>query len=193
MSPDKLAELPGLEAELLRLSGSLEAQQAARSRAQGKGGEWEAKERKLRGAGEAERVDWARGDVEKAVKKAKEQRANVEQLQRAVARLEDWVGRGRKVKEEVEDVVQDRVKEVVEEVVVKVEGPGMAWFRGFFFGKPGAGGHHGYAWGPRRPQGPPRLETPLLLPSVSPVWTFRFVMHRVHHKIFGPGEVGVGG
>ena len=43
--------------------------------------------------------------MEKVVKKAKQKRANVEQLERAVARLEDWVGRARKVNEEVERVV----------------------------------------------------------------------------------------
>ena len=64
VSPDEL------EAELLRLSSSLGAQWAARSRAaEGKVREWGAKEGELRRAGEEGRADWARGNVEKAVTK----------------------------------------------------------------------------------------------------------------------------
>ena len=71
------------------------------------------------------------------VKRAMEKKANVEQLERMVARLEDSVGRGRKmkeeVKEEVEEVVQEKVKhEVAAEVLEeKVEVTDMAWLRGF--------------------------------------------------------------
>ena len=54
-------------------------------------------------------------------------------------------------------------------------------------GKPGAGGIMDMPWdaaflaGPQ----PPGLDNPLLLPPESPVWTLRFVMHHVHHKILG--------
>ena len=51
--------------------------------------EWQAKEGHLRRAGEEERADWARGNVEKALKKAKEKQANVEQSERTTARLEE--------------------------------------------------------------------------------------------------------
>ena len=55
----------------------------------------------------------------------------MEQLERTVARLEEWVGRGRKVKEEGEEVEEGKVKEEAEAQVVgeKVEGTGMAWLR----------------------------------------------------------------
>ena len=75
--------------------------------------EREAKDGELFRAGEEERADWARQMAEKAVKKEQERKANVEQLERTVARPEDWVGRGRKVKEEeneeVEGVVEGNV------------------------------------------------------------------------------------
>ena len=57
VSPDEPEDLKGLEAELRRLSSSLGAQRAARSRAEGKVREWEAKEGELRRAGEEERAD----------------------------------------------------------------------------------------------------------------------------------------
>ena len=122
LSPNEVEEQQGLEAELLTLSGSLGAQRAARSMAKGKVREWEAEEGELRSVGEVECADWARGNA-----------ATVEQLESMVARLEDWVGRGRKVKEEVKEEVEEVVEEKVEAEVVeeKVEGTGMAWLRGF--------------------------------------------------------------
>ena len=73
-----------------------------------------------------------------------ERKANVEQLERTVLRLEEWVGWSRKVKEgekeEVEEVGEGKVKEDVEAQVVeeKVEVTGMAWPR-LFLGNWAAG------------------------------------------------------
>ena len=189
-----MEELQGLQAELLRDSGSLGAQWAARLRAVGKVRECEAKEGELRRAGKEGRADLARGHVEKAARKAKDKQANVEHLEGAVARLEDWVGRGRKVKEEVKEeeevVVEEKVSDDVKAEVVeeKVEGTGMAWWRGFS-GNRGAGAIMDMPWDAAVPAGPHPLglDNPLLLPLESPVWTLRFVMHRVHHKTVGQG------
>ena len=66
-SPFELEDLEGLEAQPLGLSNSMGvAQRAARSRAEGKVRQWETKEGGLRRAGEDERADWARGNLEKA-------------------------------------------------------------------------------------------------------------------------------
>ena len=35
---------------------------------------------------------------------------------------------------------------------------------------------------------PPNLDHPLLVPRESPIWTVRFLMHRVNHKILGQGR-----
>ena len=35
---------------------------------------------------------------------------------------------------------------------------------------------------------PQNLDHPLLVPPESPIWTFCFLMHRVHHKILGQGR-----
>ena len=150
--------------------------------------QWEAKERAVGSAGEVQRADWARANLEKAVKKAKEKRANVEQLEILVARLEDCVGRGRKVKVEVEEVAEEMVKEEVGEELVedKVQGTGMAWLRGFL-GNRGAGAIMDMPWDPSvvaEPH-PLGLDVPLLPPPESSIWALRFVMQRVHHKILG--------
>ena len=93
------------------------------------------------------------------------------------------------VKEEVEEVVEEKVNEEVEVEVVeeKVEGTGMAWLRGFLENQ-GAGAIMNMTWDPTVLKGPQGLDTPLLLPPESPVWTLPFVMHRVHHRILGQGR-----
>ena len=195
-------ELEGLRADLLRLSSSLGAQRAARSRAEGKVRQCEAKvEKLLAREGQEEREEWERANLEMARQKVQErlEKANVEQLERLVQRLEDWVGWGRKVKEEeVEDEVEEvgeekvgeRVQEEVEENVVEEKVVvGGGWLTGFL-GSRVAGAIMDF---PREPavlagHHPPNLDHPLLLSSESPIWTLRFVMHRVHHKILGQGR-----
>ena len=103
----------------------------------------------------------------------------MEQLERAMAMLEDWVARGRNVKEEVEEVVEEET----------LDGTDMAWLREYLE-NPGAGANMDMPWdgaileGPR----PPRLDTLVLLPSEIPVCTLFSVMHRVHHNILGQGR-----
>ena len=90
----------------------------------------------MRRAG-VQRADWERGNLQKVVKNAHERKAHVEQLERAVLRLEEWVVGGRKVKEEekkeVEEVQEQKVKEEAEAQVLeeKEEVSGMAWLRSF--------------------------------------------------------------
>ena len=35
---------------------------------------------------------------------------------------------------------------------------------------------------------PPNLDTPLLVAPESPVWTLRFLLVRVHHRLLGAGR-----
>ena len=88
------------------------------------------------------------------------------------------------------EVEVGKVKEEVEEKVVeeKVEVAG-AWLK-TFLGNQAAGPIMDMPWdgvvlvGPH----PPGLDRPLLLPAESPVWTLRFVTHRVRHKILRQGR-----
>ena len=57
---------------------------------------WEAKVEELVTAEDGERDEWARGNRDKARKKLQGKKENVEQPERTVQRLEDWVDRGRK-------------------------------------------------------------------------------------------------
>ena len=71
----------------------------------------------------------------------------------------------------------------------KVEVTGMPWLRTFLGGRT-AEAIMDLPWDPALLVGPhpPALDHPLLMPPESPVWTLRFVMHRVHHKISGRGR-----
>ena len=111
-----------------------------------------------------------------------------------MARLEESVGGGRKVKEEEEEVgegEEGKMKEGVEAQVVVEKGgvTGMAWLRGFL-GNRAAGAIMDVPWDPAvlaspHPMG---LNHPLLLPPESSIWTLRFVTQRVHHKRLGQGR-----
>ena len=121
----------------------------------------------------------------------------MEQPERTVQRLEDWVGQGRKVKEKEKDEVvqvevemeEGKVNEEVEEKVVeeKVDVAG-SWLT-TFLGNRAVGAIMDIPWYLTVLAGPhaPGLNCPLLLPVKSLVWTLRFVMHHVHHKILGRG------
>ena len=110
------------------------------------------------------------------------------------------MGGDRKVKEEVVDEVvevevqgmlEEKVKEDVEEKAVeeKVIGGGRRGLRTFLGGW-AAGAIMDLPRGPAVLAGPtpPNLDHPLLVPPGSPIWTVRFMMHHVHHKILGQGK-----
>ena len=44
-------------------------------------------------------------------------------------------------------------------------------------------------WDPVGSPPPPALHHLLWLPVESSIWTLRFVMHRVHHRLLGPGKL----
>ena len=148
----------GLRANLVRLFNLLGAQRAARSRTEeGEAVACKKVEVLCAREGQEEREAWARANLEKAQQKVLEWKANLEHLERSVQRLEDWIGWGRKVmeevvEEEVEEVGQEnvgeRVKEEVEENVVEKKVGGVVADR--FFAPSCGGGHHGLALGPHR-------------------------------------------
>ena len=86
------------------------------------------------------------------------------------------------MEEKVKEEVEEKVKEEVEE---KVTGAGE-WLRVFLGGR-AFGAIMDLPWDPAVLAGPhpPNLNHSLL---VSPIWTLRFLMHRVHHKILGQGR-----
>ena len=96
-----------------------------------------------------------------------------------------------------EEVVVEKVKDEVEEIVVeeKVEGMGMGksgvfdWLREFLVHRV-AGAILDLPWDCAVLDDPHPLgmDTPLLLPPGGPIWTLRFVLHRVHHKVLGQGR-----
>ena len=51
-------------------------------------------------------------------------------------------------------------------------------------------GAHDLPWDPAVLAGPhpPNLDTPLLVAPESPVWTLRFLLVRVHHRLLGAGR-----
>ena len=85
----------------------------------------------------------------------------------------------------MEETVEETVKEEVEE---KAFGAGR-WVR-VFWGAREAGSMQDLPWDTAVLAGshPPNLDHPLLVPPESPIWTPRFWMHRVHHKILGQGR-----
>ena len=197
-----------MRGELQRLSSSLGAQRAARPRAETKVAGWEAKVAELQAGGEGEREGWAAANLKKAGQKVREKEDTIQRLERSVRWMEECVVKEGKVKEEVEEEVveveveetvggkvEGKVKEevegkVVEEKVVeeKVAGAGQ-WLRGCL-GSPTAGTIMDLPRDPAVLAGPhpPNLDQPLLVPPESPVWTLRFLMHCVHHKILGRGR-----
>ena len=71
----------------------------------------------LRAKGEGEREGWAAANLEKARQKVREKEDDIRQLGRSVRRIEEWVAREAKGKEEV----KDEVGEVDVEEMVKVK------------------------------------------------------------------------
>ena len=99
------------------------------------------------------------------------------------------------VEVEVEETVEEKVKEEVEEKVVEkrvVEEKAVGAERCLmvFWGARTAGSILDLSWDPAvlAVPSPPDLDHPLLVPPGSPIWTLRFLMHRVHHKILGQGR-----
>ena len=203
LSSEEQAELADLESELHGLSATLGAQWAAQARVEGKLGYWEVKERELRNEGDVEPANWAMKTTEKESKKVDDKQSSAEQLERAVARLEDWVARLRRKgrlqpKVEMEKEEEEEKGEVEETVVEeKVEGMGMGkygvsnWLREFL-GSRGGGGHLGPALrhsvldGPNPPVMDPPSPSPGELNLDSPLCAAP--AHRVHHKVLGQGR-----
>ena len=122
----------------------------------------------------------------------------MQQLERSARRLEEWVGRGRKVKGdvvddvvevEVEDMVEEKMKEDVKVVEDNVTGGGGGWPRTLLGGQLAAA-IMDLPWDPADLAGPhpPNLEHPLPVPLEIPTWTLRCLMHRVHRKVVGEGR-----
>ena len=101
--------------------------------------------------------------------------------------------------EEVDVVVEEDVQGEMEEASVKEEeeetkvvepapagGGGGQWLRGLM-GSRAAGDIQDLPWDPAVLAGPhPRnLDTPLLVDPETPVWTLRFLLVRVHHRLLG--------
>ena len=91
LSLEELVELAVFESDLCQLSGQLGAHKGARAKGARKVREWDEKEG-LKGQGEEERMGWAASCLEKAKKKLEEKDKAVADLERAVERLEGWVG-----------------------------------------------------------------------------------------------------
>ena len=58
------------------------------------------------------------------------------------------------------------------------------------YGVQGCGALQDVPWDPAVLAGPhpPDLDSPLLVAPESPVWTLRFLMVRVHHRLLGAGR-----
>ena len=155
----------------------------------------EANVEELRAGGEGQREGWAAASLKKARQKVPDKEDNMRQLKRSVRRLEEWVAREAKVKEEVvdevlevevevevEEMVEENVKEEVEERAT-AGGGGMAEY---FFER--VGGRAAWAimdvpWNSAHQT----AANPHLVPTESVIWTRRFLTHRVRHNISGHG------
>ena len=198
-----------MEAARGELKGFLDsraASKAAKTRAETKVSAWEVKLRSLVEDGaEEERVEWAEANLRKAKAKVAEKAAAVEGFERAVRQCERQLAAvvARVKDEEVDEVVEVDVHgEMEEEASVKDEeeetkvveaaparGGTSDWLRGLM-GSRAAGGLQDLPWGPvvlARPH-PPTMDTPLLVAPESPVWTPRFLLVRVHHRLLGAGR-----
>ena len=120
-------------------------------------------------------------------------RRSERELAAVVARVKD---------EEVDDVVEVDVQGEMEEASVKEEeeetkvveaapagGKTSQWLRGLM-GSRAARAIEDLPWDPAVLAGPhpPNLDTPLLVAPESPVWTLRFLLVRVHHRLLGAGR-----
>ena len=144
----------------------------------------------------------AEDSLRKAQAKVGEKEEGIKAMDRSVRRMETVLAAAvEKVKEEeVEEVVEveveaeEMVKETVkEEVEAKVvvepavrEGGVSQWLR-LLRGSREAGAIRNLPWDPAVLAGPhpPNPDTPLLVAPETPVWTLRFLLQRVHHRLFG--------
>ena len=148
----------------------------------------------------------AEANLRKAKAKVAEKEEAVEGFDRAVLRSERELAAvvARVKEEEVDEVVElDVEAEEMEEEIVKEEeevkvvaatpaggGGGVSqWLRGMM-GSRDAGALQDLPWDPAVLAGPhpPNLDTPLLVAPESPVWTLRFLLVRVHHRLLGAGR-----
>ena len=197
-------EVQEMRGELKGLSASLAASKGAKAKLETKVSQWENKVAEVREIGDEERIRMAEDTFCKAKAKVVEKEKAIEALDYIVRRTELVLARAvDKVKEEEEDeavevdvepqeMEEGMVKEEVE-VKVVVETPaggrgGEPWAQGDE-GVQGWGGHPGAAMKPGSPgcPHPPNLDTPLLVASESPVWTLRFSLQRVPHRLGGGG------
>ena len=204
-----LEEPAQVEAARGELKGRLDsraASRAAKTRAEMKVSAWEVKLRSLVEDGaEEERVEWAEANLRKAKAKVAEKAAAVEGFERAVRQCERQLAAvvARVKDEEVDKVVEVDVHgEMEEEASVKDEeeetkvveaapaGGGTSdWLRGLM-GSRARGALQDLPWDPAvlaRPH-PPNMDIPLLVAPESPVWTLRFLLVRVHHRLLGAGR-----
>ena len=194
------------QGELKGFLDSRAASRAAKTRAETKVGAWEVKLRSLVEDGaEEERVEWAEANLCKVKAKVAEKAAAVEGLERAVRQCERQLATvvARVKDEEVDEVMEVDVHgEVEEEASVKDEeeetkvveaapawGGTSDWLRGWM-GSRAAGALQDLPWDPAILAGhhPPNMDSPLLVAPQSPVWTLRFLLVRVHHRLLGAGR-----
>ena len=201
------ADMEEARGELKGFLDSRAASTAAKTRAETKVSAWEAKVRSLVEEGaEEERVERAEANLRKAKAKVAEKQAAVEGFDRAVRESERQLAAmvARVKDEEVDVVVEVDVHgEIEQEASVKDEeeetkvveaapaaGGGDERLAQGLMGSRAAGALHDLPWDPAVLAGPqpPNLDTPLLVAPGSPVWTLRFLLVRVHHRLLGAGR-----
>ena len=190
--------------ELKGLLGSLAASKAAKGRAKTKVSQWETKLASLGEGWDAERIHWGEANLRKAKVKVAEKEEAIEGFDRAVRQSERELAAvvARVKEEEVDEVVElDAEAEEMEEEIVKREeeakavvaspagGRASQWLRQMM-GSRCAGALQVLPWDPAVLAGPTsqNLDTPLLVAPESPVWTLRFLLVRVHHRLLGAGR-----
>ena len=201
-------EVEEMRVELKGLSASLAASKGAKAKLQTKVSLWETKLAEVRAMGDEERIRTAQDTLRKAKAKVAEKEEAIEALDRSVRRTELVLARTvEKLKEEEEDEVveveveaeameEGMVKEEVEAKVVMettaVGGRVSPWLR-VMMGSRDARAIQDLPWDPAvlACPHPPSLDIPLLVDPKSPVWTLRFLLQRVLHRLLG-GGVGYG-
>ena len=195
-----------MRGELKGFLDSRAASKAAKTRAETKVSACEVKLASLREEGaEEERIRWGEANLRKAKLEVAEKQEATEGFDRAVRRKERELAAvvARVKDEEVDEVVEVDVQGEMEEASVKEEedetkvveaapaaGGGVSqWLRGLM-GSRAAGAIQDLPWDPAVLAGhhPPNLDTPLLVDPESPVWTLRFLLVRVHHRLLGAGR-----
>ena len=200
--PEEVEEARG---ELKGFLDCRAASKAAQTRAEGNVSAWEAELASLREEGaEEERIRWVEANLRKAnLKVAGGDRGfrSGGEAEREGVGGSGGEGEGRGGDELVEVDVQGAmeeasVKEEEEEETKVVEaapaggGGGVSqWLRGLI-GSRAAGAIEDVPWDPTVLAGPqpPNLDSPLLVDLESPVWTIRFLLVRVHHRLLGAGR-----